>query len=230
MAIIATAAWAVPKAVASAFPSEGSVLARYAAVFRGVEINSTFYRSHRETTYARWAETTGPDFRFAVKVPKAITHDRRLSGIGDLFRAFVDEIAPLGGKIGPLLCQLPPSLAFDPKETAAALGAIRRLWDGPLVIEPRHRSFADKAALDLLAGLHIGRVLADPAPVWPPECFAAPVAYLRLHGRPRLYYSRYESEALARYHTLLGPESWCVFDNTAEGAATANALEMLALG
>ena len=104
MAVIATAAWSIPKAVAEAFPSEGSALERYATVFQGVEINSTFYKNHRSTTYERWAGSVGHDFRFAVKIPKRITHEERLVDIGQLFSDFIMEIEPFGKKLGPLLC------------------------------------------------------------------------------------------------------------------------------
>ena len=74
---IGTAGWTVPKAVAHAFPGEGGHLARYAGRLDAVEINSSFYRPHRPATYARWAECVPKDFRFAVKVPRLVTHELR---------------------------------------------------------------------------------------------------------------------------------------------------------
>jgi uncharacterized protein YecE (DUF72 family) len=71
---IGTAAWSIPKKHAAPFPTAGSHLERYAAVFNAAEINSSFYRPHRAATYERWAASVPDDFRFAVKVPKAITH------------------------------------------------------------------------------------------------------------------------------------------------------------
>lgn len=229
MPVIATAAWSVPKAVASQFPQEGSSLQRYAAVFNGVEINSTFYRSHRSTTYERWAVSVGDAFRFSLKLPKLITHERRLRDISPLFDTFMDEIAPLGSKLGPLLCQLPPSLRFDGDVISAAFQAMRNRFDGEIVIEPRHRSWASETAFQLLEEYRIGRVLADPAPVWDVSSFADTPPYVRLHGSPQIYYSRYRPEEIAAFGALLGPKSWCVFDNTASGAAIENALEMRAI-
>ncbi|MFP5076448.1 DUF72 domain-containing protein [Rhizobium sp. YIM 134829] len=229
MPIIATAAWSINKTLAGHFPAEGSGLQRYATVFSGVEVNSTFYGSHKPSTYARWAGSVPDDFRFALKLPQAITHKRRLVDCEALFTAFLAEIAPLGPKIGPLLCQLPPSLAFDRAVIDPALAMMRRFHDGPLVIEVRHRSWQDPDALDLLAAYGIERVLADPAPVWPAESFAVPPAYVRLHGVPKIYYSAYEPAALERFGALLAPGSWCVFDNTASGAALADALALKAL-
>src|SRR3712207_7960 len=110
---IGTAGWSIPKEHAAPFPALGSHLERYAAVFNAVEINSSFYRPHRPATYERWAASVPQHFRFAVKVPKAVTHERRLKGAGDLLERFLAEVAGLGPKLGPLLVQLPPSLAYE---------------------------------------------------------------------------------------------------------------------
>src|SRR4051794_10397874 len=110
---IGTAGWSIPKAYAAPFPPSGSHLERYGAVFNAVEINSSFYRPHRIATYERWAATVPEDFRFAIKVPKSVTHERRLKDTGDLLDQFVSEVTGLGPKLGPLLVQLPPSLAFE---------------------------------------------------------------------------------------------------------------------
>lgn len=111
---IGTAGWSVPKEHAAAFPAEGSHLGRYAQVFRAVEINSSFYRPHRRTTYERWADSVPETFRFAVKVPKAVTHEHRLRTTGELLFQFLSAVDGLGSKLGPLLVQLPPSLGFEP--------------------------------------------------------------------------------------------------------------------
>jgi uncharacterized protein YecE (DUF72 family) len=111
---IGTAAWAIPKTYHDAFSKEGSHLVRYASRFDGVEINSSFYRPHRLSTYQRWAGDVPDHFRFAVKMPKTITHDSRLRDIREPLLRFLGEIAGLGDKLGPVLIQLPPSLKFDP--------------------------------------------------------------------------------------------------------------------
>src|ERR671911_3236047 len=91
MVRIGTAAWSVPKEHAEPFPVTGSHLERYSAVLNAVEINSSFYRPHRTTTYERWAASVPESFRFAVKVPKSVTHERRLKDAGDLLDQFVSE-------------------------------------------------------------------------------------------------------------------------------------------
>lgn len=227
MPVIATAAWSIPKTVAHRFPKTGSGLNRYAAVFSGVEINSTFYRHHRITTFERWAQSVPDDFRFAVKVPREITHEHRLRDIHELFATFLDEISPLTGKLGPLLCQLPPGLEFDAADAESAFAAMRATFAGMLVLEPRHESWASQSARAVLQRHDIDRVLADPAPVWPISDFPDPPKYVRLHGTPKIYYSNYGDEEIRSFGKRLAPDSWCVFDNTASGAAIQNALTML---
>ena len=223
---IATAAWSIPKTVAARFPEMGSGLERYAAVFNGVEINSTFYRHHQEKTFERWASAVPAHFRFAAKIPREITHGARLQNIGPLFDVFMDEISALDDKLGPLLCQLPPSLKFDAAVAEEALAAMRRVFSGTLVIEPRHKSWALQPAHALLQEYAVDRVLADPAPVWPMSGFRETPRYIRLHGTPKIYYSHYSDAEIRAFAERLGEESWCVFDNTASGAAIENALTM----
>lgn len=227
MPIIATAAWSIPKPLATAFPEEGSGLARYASVFNGVEVNSTFYRRHKTSTFERWAATTPDGFRFAVKIPKEITHQRAMKDIREPFGVFLQDISALGGKRGPLLCQLPPSLRFDPGISEGAFDMMRTLDQGPIVIEVRHESWKSDDAIALLQRYSIDRVLADPALVWPASDFRQAPRYVRLHGKPKVYYSSYSDAEIGAFSKLLGPDSWCVFDNTASGAAIENALTML---
>jgi len=80
--VIGTAGWAIPKVTAPLVAATGSHLERYASAFNGVEINSSFYRAHAFTTYARWARETPASFRFAVKMPTTITLLAEASGLG----------------------------------------------------------------------------------------------------------------------------------------------------
>ena len=231
---LGTAGWATPRTSADRFPAEGSGLERYAARFNAAEINSTFYRSHRPATYDRWADTTPEDFRFSVKLPKTITHERRLADSGELLAVFLAEVGQLGPKLGPLLIQLPPSLAFDAAVTRPFLESLRSRFDGPVACEPRHPTWFEADAEGALTEHRIARVAADPARV--PEA-AEPggwpgLVYVRLHGSPQMYWSSYEPaylQALARRLRGSAAETWCVFDNTTSGAAAANALDLRAL-
>ena len=105
---VGCAGWAIPSQHAHAFPAQGTHLERYAQRFTGVEVNSSFYRPHRPTTYARWAAAVPDPFQFAVKMPQEITHTRRLVEVTALLERFLTEVQSLGAKLGPLLLQLPP--------------------------------------------------------------------------------------------------------------------------
>ncbi|MCM2463618.1 DUF72 domain-containing protein [Pseudomonas sp. CG7] len=229
------AGWSLPRAHWPAFPDEGSHLPRYSARFPAVEINSSFYRPHRPATYAKWADSVGPDFRFSVKVPKQITHDRRLHDCEGLVDEFLGQCSQLGEKLGCLLIQLPPSLAFDNTQAERFFGALRDRYQGPAVLEPRHPSWLAPQAMAMLENERIGRVAADPSPLsggvrpagWPG------IRYYRLHGSPRIYYSPYEETWLKQFAQQLksaaDTPTWCIFDNTASGAATPDALRLMEL-
>jgi uncharacterized protein YecE (DUF72 family) len=213
-------------------------LERYAARFNAVEINSSFYRPHQPKTYARWAAATPDAFRFSVKLPKRITHEARLCGAEVDVARFVEEITALGKKLGVILVQLPPSLAFDEHSVSRFFGDLREQLTQPaIVVEPRHASWFEPRVAELLEELGIGRVAADPAlvPAASEPAGARHTVYYRLHGSPRIYYSAYDSAYLAELAERLkkqnaeGAETWCIFDNTALAAATENALELLAL-
>lgn len=233
---IGCAAWSIPRACAAWFPAQGSHLERYAAVLSAVEINSSFYRSHAAATYARWARSVPGGFRFAVKLAREITHVRRLARPATLLRDFLAGATALGRKLGPILVQFPPSLAFEVRRAEAFFRTLRRLHGGAVVCEPRHPSWFEPKVDALLARHRVARVAADPVPV---PVAAEPggwsdLVYFRLHGHPRVYYSAYGEEDLAamaeRLHSLPGRvRAWCVFDNTAVGAATENALRLLEL-
>jgi uncharacterized protein YecE (DUF72 family) len=232
---IGTAGWSIPAAVADQFPPAGVGLARYAARFNAAEINTSFYRSHRPQTYERWTQTTPPGFRFAVKTPRTITHDARLVDCEPLLEAFLGEVRWLGDKLGPVLIQLPPSLAFDAAVCERFFGKLRDRFDGQVVCEPRHPTWFDAPADRLLQSRRIARVAADPAccPAAAEPGGWSGLAYWRWHGSPRMYYSAYGEAELRNLAKQVAShpasEAWCVFDNTALGAAAADALRLQAL-
>lgn len=229
---IGTAGWSIPRIWRDRFPAEGTQLERYAARFSAAEINSSFYHPHRQETYRRWAASVGEDFRFAVKLPREISHRHRLVDADEPLRSFADQIAGLGDKLRVVLIQLPPSFAFDAEVAAAFLPLARATLAQQLAIEPRHPSWFSGAADSLLAEHEVARVAADPARV--PEA-AEPggwrgFAYFRLHGAPRIYWSDYDANAISAHARAAGQadgaEAWVVYDNTTSGAATGNALAL----
>jgi uncharacterized protein YecE (DUF72 family) len=234
MILVGCAGWSLPRAVQDAFGEGASHLARYATRFPVTEINSSFHRPHKRALYEKWAASVPAGFRFCAKLPKAITHERRLVDCGELLDAFLEQAGGLGDKLAALLVQLPPSFAFDAAVAGGFLSLLRTRFAGALAIEPRHGSWFAPEADALLRALEIARVLADPvrhdagrAPGgWPGR------VYLRLHGTPRVYYSSYEAPVLGALAARLlqaeaeGAECWCIFDNTASGAAAGDALDL----
>lgn len=231
---IGTAGWSIPRAVQEQFPEPGSHLRRYSTVFNAVEINTSFYRSHRPQTYARWAETTPGDFAFSVKIPKTITHERRLEDVTEELQQFASEVAHLGSKLHVVLVQLPPSLALDRECATRFFKQCQELFQDRTVVEPRHPSWFGEAADGLLIDLRIPRVASDPAvvPAASRPGGANTMGYYRLHGSPHMYYSQYSVGFLSQLKEqflrtdLPQLPTWCVFDNTASGAATADALKL----
>ena len=229
---IGCAGWAIRREHSGRFANVGTHLQRYATLFNCVEINSCFYRPHRLSTYERWAASVPDDFQFAVKLPKVITHELRLVGGEPALEQFLGETSGLGAKRGPILVQLPPSFAFAAATAESFFKALRGRFEGDVVFEPRHESWFTSEGESLLFDHRIARVAADPARV---PAAAVPggyhqLAYYRLHGSPRIYYSAYPAPTLADIARTIEEKTarslftWCIFDNTALGAATSDAL------
>jgi len=232
---IGTAGWTIPKQHAQHFPDCGSHLERCAQALHCVEINSSFHRPHMRRTWERWAAITPSDFRFAVKIPKTITHEAQLKNAGALLQTFLDQASGLGDKLGPLLIQLPPKLVFDEGIAHEFFTTLRELHAGAAVLEPRHTTWFTPVVDRLLRGFEIARVAADPpkgSPLAAQPSGWKGLRYYRLHGAPRTYYSEYSASFLQDFAgTISGSdtETWVIFDNTALGHATANVLSLRAL-
>jgi uncharacterized protein YecE (DUF72 family) len=238
---IATAGWANPPAERAHRRATDSHLEHYARQFNAVEINSTFYRSHKIGTYERWRETTPADFAFAVKMARSITHDCGLRGCKRELQAFLREVSALGSKLRVILIQLPPSLEFDAKVAGKFFSYLDAV-DCQLACEPRHASWFGADADRLLREHEISRVAADPARQ-PGALVAGPLAiggyarlsYYRLHGSPRMYYSAYSDEFLRDLASQIDTprrgrkEVWCVFDNTARHEAWSDGIRLKGL-
>jgi uncharacterized protein YecE (DUF72 family) len=229
---VGIAGWSVPATYRAAQPV-GSHLQQYATHFNCVEINSSFYKPHRLATYARWAETVPPEFRFSAKLPKLITHERRLVACEEAVTQFCAAVAGLQDKLAVLLVQLPPSMVFDQRAVEATLRLLRATSTATIVCEARHLSWFQPEVDRLFSELGVTRVFADPGidTTLRPVIAAGQFSYLRLHGQPHVYYSSYSPEYLADLAARLkaaadGPGAWCIFDNTASAAAWPNAIEL----
>ena len=233
---VGCAGWGLPADAKAAFGPAPSNLQRYATRLNATEINSSFYRPHQRATYERWAAGVPAGFSFSVKLPKAMSHERRLVGCEGLLEPFLEQATGLGSRLGCLLLQLPPSLPLDPRAADAFLRVLRQRYTGHVAAEPRHASWFTPEADAMLASWQVARVLADPVLHAAGERPGGwqPLAYLRLHGSPRTYWSSYDETLLTslakriRLAQMQGVAVWCVFDNTASGAATHNALALQA--
>jgi uncharacterized protein YecE (DUF72 family) len=230
---VGCAGWSLARHDRADFPEEGSHLERYAAVFNATEINSSFYRPHHPATYARWAQTVPQGFRFAVKLPRTITHERRLADSDDELARFAGAAGELGPKLAWLLVQLPPSFAFEAPVAARFFAAVRRCLGCAVALEARHASWFTPPATALQHDAGVTRVVADPPAGADVHLPTTDAFYIRLHGAPRMYYSSYadayldQMAAAMRAHAARGHPSWCIFDNTAGQAAVPNALTLV---
>jgi uncharacterized protein YecE (DUF72 family) len=136
-------------------------LSAYATWCNAVEGNTTFYATPARDTVQSWAAQTAPDFRFILKLPKPITHERRLADVDDPLRAFLSAIEPLGERAHLLWIQLPPS--FGPADLSALAGFLRRLpREHRYGVEVRDRAFFE----DPRSEHELERVLGDIDAEW----------------------------------------------------------------
>ena len=213
------------------FPqTTGTGLERYSSALNLVEVNVSFYRQVRRSTYESWAEQTPEDFAFSVKMSRAVTHFAKLSPQAPL-DVFWESVAGLGDKLRAVLVQLPPSLALDASRASDFFARMRTSYDGLIAVEPRHDSWRSEQARTIYVQHQLTEVAtaipdAPSTPDTPPD---PQTAYYRLHGEPRRYRSPYSLEQLERLATVLrqltGP-ALVVFDNTATSAGVSNALAL----
>ncbi len=234
MICVGTAAWSNPPGERLRRKDDASHLEHYATQFGAVEINSSFYRSHRRATYQRWREATPARFRFSVKMPRTVTHDCALRNCRAEIKQFLAEVAGLDHKLRVILVQTPAGLAFEAAVAARFFAALSAPKACKIACEPRHASWFTPNADAVLRRHDVARVAADPAraPGAASPGGAKGLVYYRLHGSPRIYYSEYSAEYLqALATTITKPKSttrevWCIFDNTARHASWDNAQQL----
>jgi uncharacterized protein YecE (DUF72 family) len=204
--------------------AQKSELAYASSRVNSIEINGSFYSLHKPSSWQNWRDSTPDDFVFSAKGARFITHIKRLEDVDKpLANFFAQGILSLGPKLGCVLWQLPPTLAFDPKvlegflarlprSTTAAV-ALARARDARMEgkeyletdaerplrhsMEVRNSSFADERYFALLAKYNVASVLADTAGKWPRfDRETADFSYVRLHGDKKIYESGYDDEAL----------------------------------
>ncbi len=193
-------------------------LSHYAQQFDSVELNATFYRPPQESLLAGWNAKTPADFTFAVKAWRMLTHQKKLRDCHDRLVDFLDRLAPLGRKAGPLLCQLPPSFPAEAARLDDFLSAVPAGWR--VTVEPRDASWHEEAIAQVLARHNAAFCCFELADQRSPAWATADFVYVRLHGREDAYRGFYSDAELAPWadwlagHLAAGRDAYCYFDNT----------------
>ncbi|MCA1654038.1 MAG: DUF72 domain-containing protein [Sphingomicrobium sp.] len=200
---------------------------RYAESFDTVEINASFYRLPLPSTFDGWREKAPPGFRYAVKVNRFITHNKKLAGVEEPLAEFIALARMLGPALGPLLHQLPPSLHRNDERLAAYLALLPT--DIEHVVEFRHRSWYVEAVLALLDRHGVGFVTHDLVGLVSPRWASGRTAYVRFHGTGGKYRGRYSETQMKDWADWLneqravGRSAWAYFNNDIGGDAIEDA-------
>jgi uncharacterized protein YecE (DUF72 family) len=201
-------------------------LSHYATRFSTVELNNSFYRLPTAEMFERWRETTPPDFRFAVKASRYITHIKRLRDVGDEIALFMERARNLGPKLGPVLFQLPPNQQLDLGRLGSLLPLLTppQLW----VIEFRHPSWHTADVYRLLADHRVALCIPVGGGLHPDRITTADFTYIRMHRgqEPRGGFARAELREWAgqiRGLSAAGKEVYLYFNNDWEGFAVRDA-------
>jgi uncharacterized protein YecE (DUF72 family) len=232
---VGTTGWSFPRSMSYCILGTGSNLSRYSRVFDAVEVRSSFRPQPSAETFAAWADAVADNFRFSVAVPEAILHSAWDDEAHTALAMFLSALAGLGEKLGVLLLQFPRSPGFDRQRAGAFMEALRSLHLGAVACDPRHPSWFSHEARTLLAEHDVAMVATDPphrdCPVEKLTASGA-IGYMRLRGGPRPASWTCSPERLSSLSAELSALSrqvpvWCIFDSIANGAAIANALDLL---
>lgn len=203
----------------------------FAKHFDTVEINSTFYHLPRESAVQGWYEATPANFIFALKLSRFITHQKKLRNVEEPLDRFLERIAPLQEKTGPILIQLPPGMPFRAEVASDFFELMRqKLPQQRLAVEPRNVSWFEAPAMELYQHFSIALCFADSGEVFPHrERVTSDWIYLRFHGRNGLYQGNYTEDLLLPFAKKMaawlrsGLDVYAYFNNDISGFAVFNA-------
>jgi uncharacterized protein YecE (DUF72 family) len=206
----------------------------YARVFPVVEVNATFYSSFEDTTYLKWKERAPQGFRYVLKAPRWITHDKLLLDVQEDIENFCRSAALLGDRLEMILLQLAPHMPYEPERLQKALQAFPDT--SLLAVEFRHARWLTPETISMLEASGVTFCNPDSPQHKLTDHLTSSKAYLRLHGRSRWYDHDYSLEELewiaaqARNLAARGAKQiYIFFNNTTNGRATANALALQTL-
>jgi uncharacterized protein YecE (DUF72 family) len=202
----------------------------YSRYFDSVELNNSFYNLPTESTFLKWRRDAPPEFVFAVKANRFITHMKKLKDVNDVLSVFLERAAALGRSLGPILFQLPPNLHFDHDRLRDFLKILppRRRY----AVEFRHPSWLDHRAIDLLARRKIAFCIHDLLEEPCPDHVTAAFAYFRFHGHNEKYGGSYPKKVLTGYAETMadmlsrGKDVYAYFNNDAYGYALKDAVRL----
>jgi len=204
----------------------------YVNLFPTVEINATFYGHFKDETFFNWRDRTPPDFKFVLKAPKLITHQKLLLDAKEDIRQFWQSASLLGEKLALVLLQIAPDMPYDPDRLRQAIQTFGN--PAQVAVEFRREDWFNEDIRDLLK--EIGAVYCDAeSPRFQLKSWVtASTGYMRLHGRHSWYAYNYSEEGLrelaarARQMQDNGAERvYIFFNNDLEGYAPANALALM---
>ena len=204
-----------------------------AGKFTGIEVNTTFYGLQKRSTFERWREQTPPNFNFAIKGNRYLTHNKKLKDPEEPLLREKERAAGLGDKLAAVLWQLPRNFKKNVGRLAAFAQLLSRWNETRHVIEFRHPSWFDNEVAACLTQHRIAVCLSDAAdwPMW--DRVTTDIVYVRLHGHSRTYASAYDMAELTLWIKRVrewhrkGYDVHVYFDNDAEGAAPYDALRLL---
>jgi uncharacterized protein YecE (DUF72 family) len=210
----------------------------FAAHFKSVEINSTFYHMPRRSSVENWAASVPDDFQFAIKMNRFLTHTKRLTSddqFTDTLHEFLYVLEPLGTKLAAVLVQLPPSMhvadsRLEYLAEQVKLAEQRLHMRLPLAIEFRHSSWFNPTTSAVMRDKNLATVINDSPDRWPAaKIVTGDLAYIRFHGSQQLYRSSYTKDEHANWvefiKTTCAPctRILCYFNNDYNGVAVQNA-------
>ena len=218
------------------YPPEVKVkdrLAYYASRFSTAEINASFYGLPTEKAVAAWRDSVPDGFLFAWKASRFLTHNKKLKDPADSLALILERMAGLGDRFGPILFQLPPSLAPDVPRLADFLALLPKARRA--TVEFRHPGWYVGAVFDLLREHDVSLCLSDHHHAPAPWETTASFVYVRAHGPGGRYRGRYADSALQALAARIGQwrearlDVFCYFDNDIKSAAPNDAERLIEL-
>jgi uncharacterized protein YecE (DUF72 family) len=212
-------------------------LSYYASQFHVSEINTSFYHLPKPATVKGWMEKVPAKFLFCPKMSRYLTQFKKLNEPEASLLNFFDVFEPMRAKMGPILVQLPPLLAYHYDKTAYFFDVLKRQYAHyQFALEIRHRSWLEEEPIALMKQYNIAFVISHSKDRFPyAEYITASHVYVRFHGPEALYASPYTNEQLQYYSQQFlnwkkaGKQVYAFFNNDVNGHAFRDAQKLIDL-